>query len=296
MASIFVQIASYHDYELPRTILDCMNKSSGENIINFGVHLCYVKDDIFIPDLDNIKLKKSKAPENIGVGPGRFIANSFYNDEDYYLQIDSHTRFDKNWDLDLIESYSLYKSVGCDPVLSTYPGQYFYKDYELQFYNQGVSYIEFNKDFSYDFKNNKILPQKMEFSDDGSIFIKSIAAGLVFGEGKISKFIIDKNVFYWGEETLMAINLFMAGYDLMIPKKQVIYHLYYDHEDAPKNMRHLVWDDFPKEVDEQDMASRKYILFTINNLIQGVYPEWSTRTFKDFEYYAGVDFDRGALE
>ena len=41
MTSIFVQIASYHDYELPRTIINCINNSSGLTHINIGVHNIY---------------------------------------------------------------------------------------------------------------------------------------------------------------------------------------------------------------------------------------------------------------
>jgi hypothetical protein len=39
MTSVFIQIPSYHDYELGRTIRDAMNKSSGENqIMEFICH------------------------------------------------------------------------------------------------------------------------------------------------------------------------------------------------------------------------------------------------------------------
>ena len=105
MASIFVQIAAYQDYELPRTIIDCIKNSSKENTINFGVHLCYEQDNISVPDLSNIKFEKSMSPKNMGVGIGRNIANSFYDGEDYYLQIDSHMRFDPGWDKNLINDY-----------------------------------------------------------------------------------------------------------------------------------------------------------------------------------------------
>jgi hypothetical protein len=83
VASIFVQIATYHDYELPNTIMDLMEKSSGDNIINFGVYVCYYKEqDINLPKLNNVKYKINMAPEGIGLGYSRLMAHNFYNGED----------------------------------------------------------------------------------------------------------------------------------------------------------------------------------------------------------------------
>ena len=53
--------------------------------------------------MDNVNIKYSKAPENIGVGMGRYLANQLYNGEDFYLQIDSHMTFVNNWDVKLVE-------------------------------------------------------------------------------------------------------------------------------------------------------------------------------------------------
>jgi len=148
MTSVFIQIPSYHDYELGRTIRDAMNKSSGENQINFGVHLSYYKNnDINIPNLNNIKIEISKAPNNLGQGTSRHIANEFYDGEDYYLQIDSHTRFEEGWDKSLIENYNFYKDLGLNPVISCYPGAYEYNENGLNILNDktNVSYTDFYK-------------------------------------------------------------------------------------------------------------------------------------------------------
>ena len=110
MSKIFVQIASFNDKELYKTVMDCVNKSSGKNEISFGIHECYI-DNKTIFDLDNVSIEYSKAPQNIGVGIGRYIANKLYNNEDYYLQVDSHSRFKENWDLILINDIKNYYLV-----------------------------------------------------------------------------------------------------------------------------------------------------------------------------------------
>ena len=134
MSSIFVQISAYHDYELHKTIIDCMAKSSGENTLSFGVHVCYKDlDDLTYINMPNIQYIKSKAPDGLGVGQGRYLANEFYNGEDYYLQVDAHTRFSQDWDINLIDDHTLYTQQGCRPVLTAYPSGYFYENSRLKY-------------------------------------------------------------------------------------------------------------------------------------------------------------------
>jgi hypothetical protein len=130
MASIFVQIASYQDFELPKTVIDAVEKSSGNHVICFGVHNCVVENhQIFIPMVPNFRMQESQAPENIGVGLGRSIANSLYNGQDYYLQVDGHTRFYDNWDEELIRNILEMQAQGIKkPLLSAYPSSYSYNN------------------------------------------------------------------------------------------------------------------------------------------------------------------------
>ena len=130
MLSIFVQISSYRDPELKPTVLDAINKSSGKHKINFGLHISYLDEsEIDVPDISNIKYTTSKAPQNVGVGIGRYIAHQFYNNEDFYFQCDSHSRFVENWDEIAINSILNYQSQGINkPLLTMYPANYWYKD------------------------------------------------------------------------------------------------------------------------------------------------------------------------
>lgn len=40
MSSIFIQIPSYRDWELPKTVSDAINKASGQHQLYFGIHNC----------------------------------------------------------------------------------------------------------------------------------------------------------------------------------------------------------------------------------------------------------------
>ena len=128
--SIFIQITSYHDYELEKTIRDAIAKSSGETELVFGVHSIFYEDNSWIEpvrEIPNVRLVESKAPDNLGMGFGRYLADRLYAGEDYYLQIDAHSRFDQNWDTFLIDEVNRHKANGFKkPLITNYPKPFWY--------------------------------------------------------------------------------------------------------------------------------------------------------------------------
>ena len=291
MASIFVQIPAYHDFELFRTIKDCYEKSSGNHVINFGVHLTYFdKNEIEIPDFNNIKISVSKAPENIGVGAGRYLANEFYNGEDYYLQIDSHMRFEPFWDDILINNHKKYVAEGTNPVISAYPGAYVYEDFKVKILNNKshVSYTDFIQELS--FENNYVPHQRAVGNFDNNIFTRSVSAASIFSDGGIAAIKPNKKMFFWGEEILIALRMYTHGYDLMLPESQNLYHLYYDGNLGIKNLRRQVREDFTKISSELEKESQNELTRIIFEEAIGDQELGTKRTLKEYEYFAGIDF------
>jgi hypothetical protein len=292
MSSIFVQIPSYHDYEIGRTVRDAIKNSSGENTINFGLHVSYYKNnDLNIPILDNVKFKISKAPDNLGQGTSRYIANKFYNGEDYYLQIDSHTRFEKNWDESLIKNYNFYKNLGLKPAISCYPAAYEYGENGSVLLNNGsyVPYTDFVEDLS--FENNCYIPhQKGVPNISNNIFTRSVSGGSIFSDGSFASIKPNKNMYFYGEEILTAVRLYTHGYDLLLPQKQNLYHLYYDASKREKNLRRQVGEDFPDLIKQIDDNSKYELKKILDNRIIGPDALGSERTLEEYQIFAGINF------
>jgi hypothetical protein len=97
-------------------------------------------------------------------------------------------------------------------------------------------------------------------------------------------------MFNWGEEMLYAIRLFTHGYDLMIPEKQYLYHLYYDNNNPKYNFRSLSGIDFPEETNRILDESNKEIYRILSNSVVGDQELGTVKTLKDFEIYAGIRF------
>jgi hypothetical protein len=288
MSSIFIQISAYEDHELHKTIIDCIKKSSGNNELHFGINVVFKDYDMLIPLVPNLKVKKSKAPLNLGVGIGRYIANQFYEGQDFYLQVDAHTRFTHNWDESIIDSYNLYKKQGCNPVLTAYPSPYWYIDGKEKLEeNPGLNAIDFRLENIELFKKTKFFHQYSKPTEE-SIFTKSISGGSVFSSGSIASILPNKKMFNWGEEMLYAARLFTHGYDLMIPQKQYLYHLYYSHENPENNFRSLSGSDFSAEVSKIEQESNKEIYKIITNNIISDQGLGDKRTLDDYWFYIGL--------
>ena len=291
MASIFVQIPAYHDFELVRTIKDCIKKSSGKHTINFGVHLTYFeKGQIEIPSWGNLKSSIDKAPNTIGVGTGRYLANEFYNGEDYYLQIDSHMRFEESWDDVLINNYLKYVSMGTKPIISAYPGAYEYDGFETKILNTKahVSYTDFIQELS--FQGNYVPHQRSVGNFNNNVFTRSVSAAVIFGSGEIASIKPNQKIFFWGEEILTALRLYTHGFDLMLPESQNFYHLYYDHSKGYKNLRRQVVEDFPEESAVLEKESQDELSSIIINKLVGDQALGSERTLEEYQSFAGIDF------
>ena len=126
MSKIYVQIASYRDPQLIPTIKSAIETAKHPENLVFGIARQFHPDDKF-DDLSEYKnderfrILDIPYQEAGGVCWARSLVQQLYQDEEYTLQIDSHMKFEKNWDLNLIADYLFYKEQGCNPVITAYP-------------------------------------------------------------------------------------------------------------------------------------------------------------------------------
>jgi hypothetical protein len=122
--SIFISIASYRDPELERTIKSALDNAACPEELYFGVVLQELEK--FEPDLSwvpRLNLMKIHPRFARGAGFARAKGMELYNGEDYYLQIDSHTMFEKNWDILCINEFKKAQDISKNNkiILSYFP-------------------------------------------------------------------------------------------------------------------------------------------------------------------------------
>ena len=123
---IFISIASYRDSELIPTIENCIQNAKLPDNLVFGISRQYHPEDKF-DDLS--KYKKDKRfkiietlyDKSLGVCHARHNIQTLYDEEEFYLQLDSHHRFIKDWDFKLKKTLrELVKKGNSKPILSAY--------------------------------------------------------------------------------------------------------------------------------------------------------------------------------
>ena len=105
--TIFVSIASYRDNECKKTIKSLFNNAKNKN--NCYIGICQqnnynIDNDCLINNEWNCNIRIIRIPYYEAKGPtyARYLCSGLWNGEEYYLQIDSHTTFIKDWDEKLI--------------------------------------------------------------------------------------------------------------------------------------------------------------------------------------------------
>jgi len=297
---IFIQVASYRDPQLIPTIISALdNAKNPENLI-FGIARQFSKDDGF-DSLDEyrndnrFRIIDIPYTESKGACWARNQIQQLYQNEEYTLQIDSHMRFEKNWDDEFIKMISDLQSKGYNkPLLTGY-----------------VSSFDPDND-----PNGRIRePWRMVFDrfiPEGAVFFlpetipnwnnltepvtaRFYSAHFCFTLGKFSVEVQHDPEFYFhGEEISIAARAYTHGYDLFHPHKVLIWHEY------TRKGRVKQWDDDSDWVNKNNKAHKKNrSLFGMDNedeLDFGKYGFGRERTLRDYEKYSGLLFSKRAVQ
>ena len=237
--TLFVSIANYKDPEVLNTVQNLLENASGDLDIHILVYSQIDLEDKSFDSLDSIpQVKHIKVDfrEAKGVCWARKNAQSYYNGEDYYLQIDSHIIFEKNWDRLLLEDHVRALQFGRKAILTAYPCAY-------EFDTEGERYIPNKSPTRFDMNVVNIIPSAAAKFIDPSDDVEQeffIAGGFLFTTGDfVTAVPYDEEIFFLGEEITLAIRAYTAGYFIFAPSKFICAHLY---QVAQKEKRPVFWD------------------------------------------------------
>jgi hypothetical protein len=297
---IFVSIASYRDKDLITTVKSCLSKAKYPNNIKIGICWQYdEEEDITV--LDNIPQVHSykvywKDVEGSVCWARHIIQEKFFNDEDYYFQIDSHTLFAQDWDEILI---NMYNELPTDKaVISVGPPYYYNLNAE-----GSLNYLEWEPVEFIDGYYRDCIIQKQKLDDAGNLHFmygflpaediskpipaRHISAALLFTIGQWVRDVpYDSDLYFAGEEPTLTLRSYTNGYDIFNPNKFVIWHLKYSF---PQRKRH--WNTFDENTIDQksNISSQKYYKIIAGDDL-GIYGCGKERSLLDWEIYSGVSF------
>jgi hypothetical protein len=293
--SIFVSIASYRDDVCNSTLMNLFEMAEKPEKVYVGI--CQQNKD---EDEDcvgkynnrNVRIKRISYKEAKGPTYARYLCSELYKDEEYYFQIDSHSKFVKNWDTKLILMIEELKSKGVKkPVLSHYP-------LSMDLYNsdktEEVSRIckpFINSRDMISFMASEVIDTKGEY------YLTPFAAGgMIFCESSFLKelpYDPELPYIFVGEEILHSIRFYTNGWDIYTPKENIVYHEY-TRSEKPK-----IWTDNPYYSDMEAFNKVRYLIgldktdekLTDNMKKSLKYGLGTVRTLDDYYNLCGIEID-----
>lgn len=229
METIFIQTASFNEKEIYNTVRSAFEKAEFPERIYFGLY-DQRTDSLFedLSDIENVTHVKVTCSFARGIGLARLNSMMLHQEQDYCLQIDAHTIFDKNWDSNLILDYKKLKFITDKPIIS-YRTKFWERDNNnnIIFYNvDNHSPLVINEDDKHFYmKTFDTIPSyPMEH------YLSS--GGFVFTELNFFKdFLPDPRVAFAGEEHLLALRACSRGYRIFVTQDPYLWHMGKNDED-----------------------------------------------------------------
>ena len=298
---IFVQIAAYRDPQLEPTIKNMLENAKRPKNLRIGICRQYNPDDQF--DLleeyrnDNrFRILDVLYSDSRGVCWARNQVQQLYEGEEYTLQIDSHMRFEKNWDDTLIKMIKQLQKKGFEkPLLTGYVSS-FDPDNDPQGRVQEPWRMAFDRFIPEGavFFLPETIPGWQDMKEP--VPARFYSAHFAFTLGKFSEEVQHDPEFYFhGEEISIAVRAYTHGYDLFHPHRVVIWHEY------TRKGRTKQWDDDKDWVNKNNLAHKKNRqLFGMDGeevtMDFSKYGFGTERSLRDYEIYSGLLFSKRAVQ
>ena len=306
METIILHLPAYREPELVPTIKNALENAEFPERIHFGICRQFNPADGFdnVDEFRNdsrFKIYDMPYEEAKGLPYARAIINEkLLTDEDFVCQLDSHHRFDKNWDSTLIGWYHDLQNDGYNPLICGYLPYYDpFNDPDARvqepWLSQAASFYPFGTIF--------IRPTGIpNWKDLTKPFPARFLSGhFCFGPNKWAKEVRhDPDIFFSGEELNLTVRSFTHGYDLFHPHRCIIWHATMRTE---RNGM-LVWDDqhkrgenrFWKDQDRARSKIRQLLRTEDNGFDLTGYDIGTVRTIRDYEKYSGIHFKKKSFQ
>lgn len=122
MSKILISIASLEDPYLLDTMRDAIDKANNPESLTFGLSLQYENEPSFGGITNKIKTVSFSPNIDLPSAPGiiqiRSQIRHLLEDEEYFLQIDAHTRFEKGWDEILVSDLNGLRAINPKTIIS----------------------------------------------------------------------------------------------------------------------------------------------------------------------------------
>ena len=270
---IFVSIACFIDSDVVNTVNDLFRQAKFPGRISVGVCLQYAPElagehgegaDEFaaLDTIERVRVDKLHYTEARGPIYARYRCEQLLRDEDFFLQIDCHSRFFADWDEILLEEFARCREVSDKVVISHYPISITEMDNPERL-NMIGRINRFREVSAGDIKMHGTLVPIPTSPLSGF----GISAAMLFMESSVKRAIpFDPNLHFGlhaAEQFLYSARLWTHGYNFMTPTRHALATEYLSNRDRIPDD---VWKHYCQE-----------------------YGKWRLKTWTKVKYYLELD-------
>jgi hypothetical protein len=307
MGTIFVCTAAFNETDLEQTIETAFNTAKFPNNVYFGIALQYPDNEL--PNLSkykNVKTIEIKGSIPYGTSSSRALAAKLKSSQDYFLSIDAHTIFKKNWDETLIEELAKLKAITKTPIITTY-APFWYRDANENIINQtGSSDLDqvmpimplvfitkekernskdavipapdWGKPLTEDYKEHHLVSAHFLFADMS--FIEDVP--------------FDPSISYY-EENTTALRAWTRGYRMFAVNKDVLWTREMFHGKQVKNSwrsKTLIKSKNQKDFNTRLAEGNLRVKHILTGEILGIFGAPTLKSIEEYEKAAGIDYKK----
>jgi hypothetical protein len=291
--TVFVSIASYCDPELARTLDDCIANAMNPDNLRFGI--CWQYDNANPVDLARFRADTRfrfidfPAAESQGGTWARSLAQRLWSGEGYTMQVDSHMKFEPDWDAKLI---AMLGALPSSKPLITMNAPLFWYDEEGCLHRETEKGIRATSIDHW----SEAMGGAPWFSWGSAVThfparSRFISGNFVFTIGEWNQEVPqDPDHYYWGEEFNLTVRSFTHGYDFFLPSEIVVWHMCHQGSEPRRHWEH--GGHVVKQKNEVAFDRLHRLLFSDDpraHTALGQYGLGQARSKRDYELYAGMD-------
>lgn len=300
--TIFIQLVSYRDPELRSTIIDCINKSTYQDRLRFGIVWQHSAEDSWdqLEDFKNdprFSIIDVIFTESKGLAWARSMAQRLWKNETYTMCIEAHHRFTQGWDEQCI--YMMKQTGSTKPILTTIGSNYTPGRYADE---SGPFQLVANEFTAYG--NIIFSSQPVTNHYESPIPTRFISNQFYFTIGNhCIECPYDPNLFFIGEELNLSIRSFTLGYDMYQIHKVILWHL--DKRECCTNQWETIHEMICQKAETTEMWYQ--LEYESKRRLQQLLKEeehqidlkpftlGTVRSHADYENYAGINFSTKKL-
>lgn len=298
---IFVSIAAFCDPMLTFTVRSALETARHPDRLSFGIvdQSTVSTEDELPSGAGRMAYVRIDPHQSRGACWARALAMSLYAGEDCFFQIDSHTLFDPDWDVTLIEALDKVSATtgNARTILSTRPFAFEIDDAGAittkRFTTSTIKLVPKEQPVL------KLSDPVMKFAaynskEDCDLPGFQVSAAYLFTRGSfVEEVPYDPFLYFHGEEQNLSIRAFTHGWDIRHPNAVPLYHLYKTRTDGEAPLH---WDaQFEarrreKWMDLRTRATRR-LADLIAGKIAGAYGLGTVRSMDDYLRLGGLTLE-----